>query len=459
MTHKIPPTIPLQKASAYAELFSRADQHVGNGWGSGIDTIPSLPTLTHTAAPNSAVDLAYSNKSRLPELTLPSVPQQPGSLFNPFNQRCPYGDPECQKLFSQSQGAAVRCCNPDKRASEAFHASASSKILRAMKLSAQKCRDSSCTRRHMGFFQSSQNNKQHHIILEDLPPGNVFVVSLAVADLIVAIYPYPLVLTSVFHNGWKLGYLHCQISGFLMGLSVIGSIFNITGIAINRYCYICHSLKYDKLYSDRNSLCYIVLIWVLTFVAIVPNLFVGSLQYDPRIYSCTFAQSVSSAYTIAVVFFHFLLPIAVVTFCYLRIWILVIQVRRRVKPDNNPRLKPHDFRNFVTMFVVFVLFAVCWAPLNFIGIAVAVNPKTVIPRIPEWLFVSSYYMAYFNSCLNAIVYGLLNQNFRREYKRIIVTFCTAKVFFQDSSNDAGDRMRSKPSPLITNNNQVKVDSV
>lgn len=244
-----------------------------------------------------------------------------------------------------------------------------------------------------------------------------------------------------------------------MGLSVIGSIFNITGIAINRYCYICHSLKYDKLYSDKNSLCYVVLIWVLTFVAIVPNLFVGSLQYDPRIYSCTFAQSVSSAYTIAVVFFHFLLPIAIVTFCYLRIWILVIQVRRRVKPDNNPRLKPHDFRNFVTMFVVFVLFAVCWAPLNFIGLAVAVNPETIIPRIPEWLFVSSYYMAYFNSCLNAIIYGLLNQNFRREYKRIIVNLCTANVFFQDSSNDAGDRMRSKPSPLITNNNQVKVDSV
>ncbi|ETE61974.1 hypothetical protein L345_12273, partial [Ophiophagus hannah] len=81
---------------------------------------------------------------------------------------------------------------------------------------------------------------------------NVFVVNLAIADLIVAIYPYPLVLTSVFHNGWNLGYIHCQLSGFLMGLSVIGSIFNITGIAINRYCYICHSLKYNKLYSIYN---------------------------------------------------------------------------------------------------------------------------------------------------------------------------------------------------------------
>ncbi|CAG5928666.1 unnamed protein product [Menidia menidia] len=290
-------------------------------------------------------------------------------------------------------------------------------------------------------------------MLRNLSVGNIFVVSLAVADLVVAIYPYPLVLIAIFHNGWNLGYVHCQISGFLMGVSVIGSIFNITGIAINRYCYICHSLKYDKLYSDKNSVCYVILIWALTVLAIVPNLFVGSLQYDPRVYSCTFEQSASSAYTIAVVFFHFILPIMIVTYCYLRIWILVIQVRRRVKPDNRPKLTPHDVRNFVTMFVVFVLFAVCWAPLNFIGLAVAIKPEVVIPLIPEWLFVASYFMAYFNSCLNAIVYGVLNQNFRREYKRIVVSVCTARIFFQDSSNDAGERLKSKPSPLMTNNNQ------
>ncbi|KAG3294641.1 melatonin receptor type 1A [Ictidomys tridecemlineatus] len=289
--------------------------------------------------------------------------------------------------------------------------------------------------------------------------GNIFVVSLAVADLVVAIYPYPLVLTSIFNNGWNLGSLHCQISGFLMGLSVIGSIFNITGIAINRYCYICHSLKYDKLYSNKNSLCYVFLIWMLTLVAIVPNLRTETLQYDPRIYSCTFSQSVSSAYTIAVVVFHFIVPMVIVIFCYLRIWILVLQVRRRVKSDNKPKLKPQDFRNFVTMFVVFVLFAICWAPLNFIGLVVATDPASMVPRIPEWLFVASYYMAYFNSCLNAIIYGLLNQNFRKEYRRIIVSLCTAKMFFVDSSNDVADKVKCKPSPLIANKNLIQVDSV
>ncbi|XP_066570857.1 melatonin receptor type 1C [Amia ocellicauda] len=287
--------------------------------------------------------------------------------------------------------------------------------------------------------------------------GNIFVVSLSVADLVVAVYPYPLVLMAIFHNGWKMGDLHCQVSGFIMGLSVIGSIFNITAIAINRYCYICHSLQYDRLYSIKNTCCYLCLTWVLTAIATVPNFFVGSLQYDPRVFSCTFTQTVSSSYTIAVVVIHFIVPLLVVSFCYLRIWVLVIQVKHRVKPENKQKLKPSDLRNFLTMFVVFVLFAVCWAPLNFIGLAVAINPMQVAPNIPEWLFITSYFMAYFNSCLNAVIYGLLNQNFRKEYKRILLALCTPRMLFMDTSKCGTEGMKSKPSPAVTNNNQAEIN--
>lgn len=288
-------------------------------------------------------------------------------------------------------------------------------------------------------------------------PGNIFVVSLSVADLVVALYPYPLVLTAIFHNDWTMGDLHCQASGFIMGLSVIGSIFNITAIAINRYCYICHSLHYDRLYSLRNTCCYLGLTWFLTAIATVPNFFVGSLQYDPRIYSCTFSQTVSSYYTISVVVIHFLVPVLVVSYCYLRIWVLVIQVKQRVKPDQRPKLKPSDVRNFLMMFMVFVLFAVCWAPLNLIGLAVAINPLKVAPNIPEWLFVTSYFMAYFNSCLNAIIYGLLNQNFRKEYKTILLAVCIPRLLITETSRCATEGLKSKPSPAVTNNNVAELN--
>uniref|UniRef100_A0A8C5PTK2 G protein-coupled receptor 50 n=1 Tax=Leptobrachium leishanense TaxID=445787 RepID=A0A8C5PTK2_9ANUR len=286
--------------------------------------------------------------------------------------------------------------------------------------------------------------------------GNFFVVSLSVADLVVAIYPYPVILVAIFHNGWTLGNIHCQISGFLMGLSVIGSVFNITAIAINRYCYICHSLRYDKLYNQKSTFCYLFVTWMLTIIAIVPNFFVGSLQYDPRVFSCTFAQTVSSSYTITVVVVHFIVPLAVVAFCYLRIWVLVIQVKQRVRQDTKQKLTQTDLRNFLTMFVVFVLFAVCWGPLNFIGLAVAINPFYMASKIPNWLFVMSYFMAYFNSCLNAVIYGLMNQNFRKEYKRILMSLWTPRLLFVDTSKVGTDGIKSKPSPVGTNNNQADI---
>uniref|UniRef100_H0VHC1 Melatonin receptor 1B n=1 Tax=Cavia porcellus TaxID=10141 RepID=H0VHC1_CAVPO len=280
--------------------------------------------------------------------------------------------------------------------------------------------------------------------------GNLFLVSLALADLVVALYPYPLILLAIFYDGWVLGEAHCKASAFVMGLSVIGSVFNITAIAINRYCCICHSVAYHRLCRHWHTSIYISLVWLLTLVALIPNFFMGSLEYDPRIYSCTFIQTVSSQYTTAVVIIHFLLPMTVVIFCYLRIWVLVLQARRKVKLENKLHVRPSNVRSFLTMFVVFVIFAICWAPLNCIGFAVAINPEQIAPQIPEGLFVTSYFLAYFNSCLNAIVYGLLNQNFRREYKRILSSlWMPQRCFQQDSKDSHAERLQSQ-APPVTN---------
>ncbi|KAM5185082.1 melatonin receptor type 1B [Callospermophilus lateralis] len=280
--------------------------------------------------------------------------------------------------------------------------------------------------------------------------GNLFLVSLALADLVVALYPYPLILMAIFYDGWALGEAHCKASAFVMGLSVIGSVFNITAIAINRYCYICHSIVYHRFCGHWHAPIYIVLVWLLTLIALVPNFFVGSLKYDSRIYSCTFIQTASAQYTAAVVVIHFLLPISVVAFCYLRIWVLVLQARRKVKSDSKLRLRPSDMRSFLTMFAVFVIFAVCWGPLNCIGLAVAINPEEVAPQVPEGLFVTSYFLAYFNSCLNAIIYGLLNQNFRREYKRIISALWNPRRCFQDASKGSHVEQLQNQAPRVGN---------
>ncbi|XP_059536297.1 melatonin-related receptor [Myotis daubentonii] len=247
--------------------------------------------------------------------------------------------------------------------------------------------------------------------------GNIFVVSLSVADMLVAIYPYPLMLHAMAIGGWNLSKFQCQVVGFITGLSVVGSIFNIMAIAINRYCYICHSLQYERIFSVRNTCIYLVVTWIMTVLAVLPNMYIGTIEYDPRTYTCIFNYLNNPIFAVTIVCIHFVLPLLIVGFCYARIWMKVLAARdpARQNPDNQFA----EVRNFLTTFVIFLLFAVCWCPINVLTVLVSVNPKQIASKIPNWLYLAAHFMAYFNSCLNAVIYGLLNENFRREYWTIL----------------------------------------
>ncbi|XP_021485226.1 melatonin-related receptor [Meriones unguiculatus] len=243
--------------------------------------------------------------------------------------------------------------------------------------------------------------------------GNIFVVSLSVADMLVAIYPYPLMLYCMSFGGSDLSPLQCQIIGLITGLSVVGSIFNITAIAINRFCYICHSLQYKRIFSLRNTWIYLVITWVMTLLAVLPNMYIGDVEYDPRTYTCIFNYVNNPAFPVTIVCIHFVLPLIIVGYCYTKIWMKVLAARDPA--GQNPDNQFAEVRNFLTMFVIFLLFAVCWCPINVLTVFVAVAPKEMVDKIPNWLYLAAHCIAYFNSCLNAVVYGILNESFRREY--------------------------------------------
>uniref|UniRef100_A0A2K5IIS6 Melatonin-related receptor n=1 Tax=Colobus angolensis palliatus TaxID=336983 RepID=A0A2K5IIS6_COLAP len=271
-----------------------------------------------------------------------------------------------------------------------------------------------------------------------LPPlicfsGNIFVVSLSVADMLVAIYPYPLMLHAMSTGGWDLSQLQCQMVGFVTGLSVVGSIFNIVAIAINRYCYICHSLQYERIFSVRNTCIYLVVTWIMAILAVLPNMYIGTIEYDPRTYTCIFNYLNNAVFTVTVVCIHFILPLLIVGFCYVRIWTKVLAARDPA--GQNPDNQLAEVRNFLTMFVIFLLFAVCWCPINVLTVLVAVSPKEMAGKIPNWLYLAAYFIAYFNSCLNAVIYGLLNENFRREYWTIFHAMRHPIIFFSGLISD------------------------
>ncbi|XP_043935176.1 melatonin receptor type 1C-like [Protopterus annectens] len=260
--------------------------------------------------------------------------------------------------------------------------------------------------------------------------GNMFVISLSAADILGAVYPYPLIIRSILQNQWQFGEIQCQISAIIQGLSFNASLYNIMVIAINRWCCICHGMKYDKIFTMKNTYCYIFLTWTISFSLVLPDLLLGALQYNPHVYICTFVFSINEALTMGAIVCLFILPVSIVMLCYANIWITVLQVKYRLKKDSKQTLQPSDMRNFLTMFAVFVVFAVCWAPFSIPGLIVAFSPPGKAPQFPDWLFVFGFFSACFNSCLNGIVYGVFNKNFRQEYKHILwslLTFTTRGI--------------------------------
>uniref|UniRef100_A0A8D1UYZ4 Melatonin-related receptor n=1 Tax=Sus scrofa TaxID=9823 RepID=A0A8D1UYZ4_PIG len=271
--------------------------------------------------------------------------------------------------------------------------------------------------------------------------GNIFVVSLSVADVLVAVYPYPLMLHAMAVGGWDLSQLQCQMVGFITGLSVVGSIFNIVAIAINRYCYICHSLQYERIFSVRNTCIYLAVTWTMTVMAVLPNMYIGTIEYDPRTYTCIFNYLNNPIFAVTIVCIHFVLPLVVVGFCYVRIWTKVLAARDPA--GQNPDNQLAEVRNFLTMFVIFLLFAVCWCPINVLTVLVAVSPKEMAGKIPNWLYLAAYFIAYFNSCLNAVIYGLLNENFRREYWTIFHAMRHPILFISGLITDAREMREAR----------------
>ncbi|XP_077002127.1 melatonin-related receptor [Tamandua tetradactyla] len=271
--------------------------------------------------------------------------------------------------------------------------------------------------------------------------GNIFVVSLSAADMLVAIYPYPLMLHAMAVGGWDMSQFQCQLIGFATGLSVVGSVFNIVAIAINRYCYICHSLQYKRIFSARNTCIYLVVTWVMTVLAVVPNMYIGTAEYDPRTYTCTFNYLHSPVFAVTIVCIHFVIPLLIVGFCYMKIWTKVLAARAQAA--QNPDNQLAEVRNFLTMFVIFLLFAVCWCPINVLTVLVAVSPKEMAGKIPNWVYLTAYFIAYFNSCLNAVIYGLLNENFRREYWTIFHAMRHPIVFLSGLITDVRETREAR----------------
>ncbi|XP_052124471.1 dopamine D2-like receptor [Frankliniella occidentalis] len=93
---------------------------------------------------------------------------------------------------------------------------------------------------------------------------NYFIVSLALADLLVAVVVMPFAIYFLVNGTWSLPGFVCD---FYIAMDVTcstSSIFNLVAISIDRYIAVTQPIKYAKHKNNRRVWCTIVVVWLVS---------------------------------------------------------------------------------------------------------------------------------------------------------------------------------------------------
>ena len=264
--------------------------------------------------------------------------------------------------------------------------------------------------------------------------GNVFILNLALADLLVAVANMPVTIVTVIADEWILGQNVCVASGFFTLLTFVASCMALTMISVNRYHAICHWTKYHEKYSRGKCTLYICIVWGITIGLSLPP-FCGWAKFDfDEGQSYCFAEwNLSKSYTLFMIAVCLFAPIAIMSYCYVKIYKFKKESRIRVLVSagdssinglhNGTTARGlvstatnHTDRKLTrTIIILIVVFALCWAPFAIIMILQVFFDV----HVPRWADFGSLILGYMNSFCNVFVYNATNKTIRHGYRSLL----------------------------------------
>ena len=118
--------------------------------------------------------------------------------------------------------------------------------------------------------------------------ANMFVVALAVSDILISICCMPFSVATLFRGRWIFGASFCRFQGFAMFTCGMASLNTMGIIAISRYFCVVRPQKYIVLFNKQRISMYICLVWCAALVGSVPPLLFknGGYKFQPAKAMC-----------------------------------------------------------------------------------------------------------------------------------------------------------------------------
>ncbi|XP_010180231.1 PREDICTED: D(2) dopamine receptor isoform X3 [Mesitornis unicolor] len=168
---------------------------------------------------------------------------------------------------------------------------------------------------------------------------NYLIVSLAVADLLVATLVMPWMVYLEVVGEWRFSRIHCDIFVTLDVMMCTASILNLCAISIDRYTAVAMPMLYNTRYSSKRRVTVMIaVVWVLSFAISCPLLF-GLNNPDEN--ECIIANPAFVVYSSIVSFY---VPFIVTLLVYVQIYIVLRKRRKRVNTKRSSHVLDSDMQ-------------------------------------------------------------------------------------------------------------------
>ncbi|XP_037109587.1 gonadotropin releasing hormone receptor 4 [Syngnathus acus] len=255
----------------------------------------------------------------------------------------------------------------------------------------------------------------------------IIIMNLTVADLLVTFVVMPVDAAWNITVQWQASDAACRLLMFLKLVAMYSCAFVTVVISLDRQSAILNPLGISE--ARRRSKIMLTVAWSMSVLLSLPQIFLFhkvTITVPENFTQCTthgsfvqhWQETLYNMFTFACLF---LLPLAIMIFCYTRILIeissrmarnnlLSRDVHLRRSHNNIPKARMRTLKMSV---VIVTSFIVCWTPYYLLGLWYWLFPERMEETVSHSLTHMLFIFGLFNACLDPITYGLFTIHLRQ----------------------------------------------
>nr|CAD2145156.1 unnamed protein product [Meloidogyne enterolobii] len=290
--------------------------------------------------------------------------------------------------------------------------------------------------------------------------ANVFLMNLAISDLLLCITALPITPVLAFVKRWIFGLALCKLVPLCQGISVLISSYCLCLIAVDRYRSIVTPLKVP--WNIQHAQWLMTLCWTFCIIISSPLFIVQGLQqivYKNMTFCGEFCTElnwptdfrIKLFYGISLLSIQFLIPTLIMTYCY---WKILQKVRQDwLVPTNNSIMSLEQqaqtaIRKRRVMYVLILMvliFMGSWMPLTFVNLLRDIGISFLETQM-YFKLLNVHAVAMTSVVSNPLLYFYMSKRHRRALRDDMYWLTNARR--QQNQHVGGLLAKFTPSPSI-----------